>query len=224
MLTKHFIIVLLATACIFSQNPPAEVLNLVNEKLKGKDFLESFYWLSKKPSDLKTSTEKSKVNAGTPVQIARMNWTAVDSAKENAPVSSIIDLVDGWDVPILIKGKINIFITVIKQNGKWEVFGMGQPAVACGWQKVLERWPSPKYHGIIIGAGNETYFSILEQGDYNLTELIFLPYPVSSKEDKVLFKKRLATIHYSTLTPSAKVIRMMKSKITASAERAKKIQ
>lgn len=200
---------LLFIACPFAQAVPPEVLDVVKEELSGKNFLSSFDSSKKKSIGFKTSTKLSDVKAGVPIQILRINWKLLETAKDSSPVSSIVESPEAWFVPLLENGEAITFLTITKKEGKWKAIGLGPDGLCCGWKKVMKYWPRTKYHAKIIGAGLEDYFNIIEEGDYNLTKFISYPCPNEICDNKEYIKNNRLP-NYKRLTPSSISIRVLK--------------
>jgi hypothetical protein len=192
---------------IFAQEPPSEVLNVVKDELRGNNFLYTFE-SSKVQLGFKKSTRLSDVKAGVPIQILRINWKFLKSAIASDPVSSIVEYVDSWYVPLLEKDKVITFLNVSKKDSKWLATGLGYSGLCCGWKKVLKYWPSPKYHASIIAAGYNLYFNIIEKGDYNLTKIIPFPCP-NEISHNAEYVKNNPVPDYKKLTPSSITIRAL---------------
>jgi hypothetical protein len=192
----------------FAQEPPSEILNIAKEELNGKNFLSSFE-SEKVRFGCKPSTKLSDVKAGIPIQILRINWELLEAAKDSAPVSSIVEYADAWDVPLSVNGKLIALLTIAKRDGKWKTIGLGGSGLVCGWRKVFKFWPCSKFHLRMIGAGTRLYFNIVEEGNYNLTEFIPFPCPNELRFNKE-YLKQVHIPKYKKLTPSSISIRDLK--------------
>lgn len=161
-------------SAVAAEQVPVEVQQVIDSAMAGKipimaDFNSSYAQFGYKLSEMQ---------AGEPIHLYQFNYDLIKNTDVNAPVSSVIRPINEWAVPLLLHGKSQILLEIIKntnKGGKWHVMGYGMSGYAERWEKICQIWPESKgYHPEFIGQflGMDFYFHIPEKGDYNLTRFV----------------------------------------------------
>lgn len=153
------------------------------------------------------SAKLSEISAVTPIQVYTFDYNQLRNGSNGNSVSSIINPINSWKIPLTEKGQIVSFLDVYNdKSGCWQTVGGGASPIAKSWGVILKVWPkSSGYNPIFIETGGRgLYFFVPEKGDSNLTWIKPIDDGV---EGAINYKDAFAL--YSKLTPSKEIIKSL---------------
>src|SRR5262249_5605320 len=150
------------------------------------------------------SGEAAKAKLGKPFRLHIIRPDALQRYASTEPVSAMVSDLDQWFFPITLEDKSKAILIVWKNEGRWEVAGLGHADLAREVQAVRKECPAAKGYDpkiIIIPQAGRFLFTIPEKSKDNLT-------PIGAVPDKTgtLQTQAASTHRYGSLSRASDLI------------------
>lgn len=199
---------------LWAEDVPNEVASAVKNLLNGGSFFSAFE-ASKLDYGFKENTNSSDVKAEKPIRVYQIKSNKLKQISTDAAISSIIEPMDVWIVPLKDKNTIVSIVKIALYKGCWTPVSIGYNPLALAWQEITTTWPtSNNYHPMwietTVGGHGDYFFHIPEVDNFNLTTINSV-FPMENLSSCKKLSKKLD--NYLNLTPSKNTIALLKVKL-----------